>query len=142
MSAPGHSQEARDEMLGAALAVLDDPRWQSVFSSESLAEVAVTAVVEGQVIAGTIDRLLIEDDVVRIVDFKSARRAPSEIGEVSRAYIRQMAAYAAALEKIYPGRRIEAALLYTSGPRLIQLSPEALAQHKPGSQGEQESFMR
>jgi ATP-dependent helicase/nuclease subunit A len=41
-----------------------------------------------------------------------------------------MAAYAAALEAAYPGRSVEAALLYTAAPRLITLPAEVLAQHK------------
>ena len=40
-------------------------------------------------------------------------------------HLRQMAAYAAALGVIFPGRRVEAALLYTAGPKLFAL-PAAL----------------
>jgi len=42
-----------------------------------------------------------------------------------------MAAYAAALAEIYPGRTVEAALLYTAAPRLIVVPPEVLAARKP-----------
>ena len=51
-----------------------------------------------------------------------------------------MSAYAAALGAIYPGRRIEAALLYTHAPRLIAIPPEVLAAHKPTLSPAQESF--
>ena len=43
-----------------------------------------------------------------------------------------MAAYAEALASIFPGRMIEAALLYTAAPRLFDLPPDLLAAHKPG----------
>jgi hypothetical protein len=43
-----------------------------------------------------------------------------------------MAAYAAALGAIYPGRRIEAAVLYTQTPLLIAMPAELLEAHKPG----------
>jgi ATP-dependent helicase/nuclease subunit A len=85
-----------------------------------------------RVIAGTIDRLLIEDDRVLIVDFKTSRRPPEGIAQVPSAILRQMAAYCAALEKTFPGRRIEAALLYTAAPRLIALPAELIERHKPG----------
>ena len=39
-------------------------------------------------------------------------------------------AYAAALESVYPGRNVEAALLYTATPRLIAIPGEALEDHK------------
>jgi len=42
-----------------------------------------------------------------------------------------MGAYAAALAVIYPGRVIEAAVLYTQAPLLIALPAELLAIHKP-----------
>ncbi len=43
-----------------------------------------------------------------------------------------MAAYVGALRVIFPGRRIEAALLYTSGPVLHALPATLLDAHKPG----------
>ena len=41
-----------------------------------------------------------------------------------------MAAYAGALERTFPGRTVEAALLYTAAPRLIVLPDSVLAPHK------------
>jgi len=92
------------------------------------------------VIAGTVDRLRISDDVVQLVDFKTGRISPLGIEEVPLAHIRQMAAYSAALQVIFPGRRIEAGLLYTSAPRLITLPPELLERHKPGFPPTQENL--
>ena len=93
--------------------------------------VPIAATVGGQVIAGTIDRLLIGPERVRLVDFKTTRRVPGDVGEVAPAILRQMGAYAAALATTFPGRRIEAALLFTEGPRLIELPEALLAAHKP-----------
>jgi len=88
-------------------------------------------VVGGQVVAGTVDRLLIAADRIRIVDFKTARRPPAGLTEVPIATLRQMAAYAAALATIYPGRTVEAAILYTATPQLIALPLDILERHKP-----------
>ena len=60
--------------------------------------------------------------------------------EVPSSTLRQMAAYAAALGAIYPGRRVEAALLYTQTPLLIALRAELLEAHKPGLMAGQESL--
>ncbi len=43
-----------------------------------------------------------------------------------------MAAYAAALGAIFPGREIRASLLYSAEPRLIDLPAALLAPYKPG----------
>ena len=90
----------------------------------------IAALVGERVVAGTIDRLLIARDRIRLVDFKTARRPPARLADVPAAVLRQRAAYAAALEATYPGRRVEAALLYPQTPQLIALPDEVLARHK------------
>ena len=73
-------------------------------------------------IAGTVDRLLVEDDHVSVIDFKTGR-VPATDAEMPNAHRAQMAAYAEALQVIFPGRRVSASLLYTAGPKLIELMP-------------------
>ncbi|MXP25465.1 double-strand break repair helicase AddA [Altererythrobacter indicus] len=132
--------DIRSEMLSAALKVIAEPQWAELFSPAALAEIRLAATVEGQVIAGMADRLLVEDDRVLIADFKTARRPPSSLSTVPSATLKQMGAYAAALQVIYPGRRIEAVVLYTQAPRLIAIPAEILARHKPGLSPAQESL--
>jgi ATP-dependent helicase/nuclease subunit A len=134
------SEEHREELLQSALTVLADDRWADLFGPSALAEVPLAAVVGGQVIAGTADRLLIEPDRILIADFKTARRPPDTLEGVPLSTVRQMAAYVAALGAIYPGRRIEAAVLYTQTPRLIALPTELIEAHKPGFTPSQESL--
>jgi len=93
--------------------------------------VPIAATVGGRVIAGTIDRLLVTPERLCLIDFKTSRRPPANLDEVPVAILRQMAAYAAALEVTFPGRPAEVALLYTHEPRLIEIPPEVLRQHKP-----------
>jgi ATP-dependent helicase/nuclease subunit A len=122
----------RAEMVTAAMAVLDDPAHAALFGPDALAEAPLSALVNGRVIAGTVDRLLVSDDVVSVIDFKTGGQVPEGADAVPLAYVKQMAAYRAALRVIFPGRRVEAALLYTSGPRLITLSEDLLEAHRPG----------
>jgi ATP-dependent helicase/nuclease subunit A len=121
----------RAALAGDALAVIEDPRFAALFSAAALAEAPIAAVVGGDVIAGTVDRLLVTDDTVTVIDFKTGRRAPVTLDRVPRHHLDQMGAYAAALAAIFPGRAIESALLYTAGPTLIALPPALLADHKP-----------
>jgi ATP-dependent helicase/nuclease subunit A len=125
------SEAERAAMLGDALAVIEHPDWSDLFAPGSLAEVPIAAVVGDRVIAGTIDRLIVTPDHVRLIDFKTARRPPASLDQVPRANLRQMAAYAGALAATYPGRRIEVALLYTAVPRLIAVPDDVLDAHKP-----------
>ncbi|MFN4018976.1 MAG: double-strand break repair helicase AddA [Erythrobacter sp.] len=131
---------ARDEMLAAALGVLDHPGFAAIFSGAALAEVPLAAIVDGVVVAGTADRLLIEQSRITVVDFKTTRRPPASAAEVPLATLRQMAAYVAALEAIYPGREVRAGVLYTHAPVLFELDPQVLSGQKHVLQSPQQSL--
>jgi len=136
-NAPDLDARAHGELMQSVIEVLSRDEWRELFDPGSLAEVPIAAVVGGQVIAGTIDRLVVEPDRIRLIDYKTSRRPPADIAQVPRAIMRQMAAYAAALEAVYPGRPIDAALLYTAAPRLIVIPEDMLVFHKPNfSSGE------
>ncbi|MEM8694575.1 MAG: double-strand break repair helicase AddA [Pseudomonadota bacterium] len=123
---------ARETLVEDALAIIENPTFADIFSTDSMAEVPVAAVVGETVVSGTVDRLYIGETVVRVIDFKTGRYAPETTEKIPEAHMRQMAAYAAALSVIFPGRTIEAGLLYSSGPSLVMLSDRDLAAHKPG----------
>ena len=129
----GFSAADRAEMAAEACQVLANPHWAALFGPNSLAETPFSAVIEGGiVVAGTVDRLLVTDEAVLVVDYKTGAHVPASPEHVAPAYLRQMAAYAAALAVIFPGRRVDAALLYTSAPKLMALPAAVLAAHKPG----------
>ena len=129
-SAADLAAPARAELVDAAVKVLDHKDWGDLFGPGALAEVPIAATVGGQVVAGTIDRLVIGTEIIRLVDFKTARRPPKSLDEVPVAILRQMAAYAAALQVAYPGRAVAAALLYTEVPMLLEIPAALLETHK------------
>jgi ATP-dependent helicase/nuclease subunit A len=112
----------REQIAGLVCSILDDPQFKPLFGPGSLAEAPIAATLpDGRVVAGTVDRLLIETDEVSVVDFKTGR-VPSGESEIPGAHRAQMSAYAEALRVIFPSRRVSAALLYTGAPRLFQLT--------------------
>jgi ATP-dependent helicase/nuclease subunit A len=118
----------RLELVDAALAVIEAPEHAELFAGDALAEAPIAATLEdGTVVAGTVDRLLVTPEAVRVVDFKTGRRVPASVAEVPDSHRRQMTAYGQALAIIFPGRRIELALLYTEAPRLLALSLEEVS---------------
>ncbi|MEL7189778.1 MAG: double-strand break repair helicase AddA [Pseudomonadota bacterium] len=131
---------ARQGILTSALGVLDDPAFADLFSANSLAEVPLTATVDGVVISGTIDRLLVTDSDVVVVDYKTTRRPPLTLEAIPKAALRQMAAYTAALQVIYAERTIRAGLLYTHAPCLFEIPAGVLAAHKNALGTTQESY--
>ncbi|HYC95098.1 MAG TPA: PD-(D/E)XK nuclease family protein, partial [Sphingomicrobium sp.] len=118
----GVTDEARRGIAEAACSLIADLAFADLFAAEALAEAPIAASLpDGRVIAGTIDRLCIGPDLVRVIDFKTGRLVPDDLASVPSAHRAQMEAYAGALKAIFPGRKIEASLLYTAGPRLITL---------------------
>jgi len=125
--------DARRSLVAAADAVIADPRFADIFHPEALAEAPIAAVTpDGSVISGTVDRLLVTKERVRLVDFKTGQSVPGSAAAIAVPHLRQMAAYVAALEVIFPGRQVEAALLYTAGPVLHVLPEALLAPYRPG----------
>jgi ATP-dependent helicase/nuclease subunit A len=112
---------ARAEIADTVCDVLSDARFSALFGEASLAEAPLAATLpDGIVVAGTVDRLLVEPDRISVIDFKTGRVPQSE-SEIPASHKAQMRAYTRALEVIFPGREIRAALLYTSGPQLFEL---------------------
>lgn len=141
LRAQGAEAEAAEAVAAGVFAVLDDPAHADLFGQQALAEAPISATLpDGRVIAGTVDRLLVEEGHVRVVDFKTGRQVPRDASEVPAYHRRQLAAYAAALEVIFPGRRVEAALLYTGGPTLIVLEGDAFDRLKLGYAGAEQSL--
>ncbi|MEI9965746.1 MAG: PD-(D/E)XK nuclease family protein [Caulobacteraceae bacterium] len=122
----------REEMAAAAMAVLTDARFAAVFGPGSRAEVAIAGsapgLPDGLAVSGRIDRLVVEPDRVLVVDYKTNRPSPDRIEDADRAYIVQMAVYSAVLAAIFPGRRIEAALVWTDGPKLMPVPENLVAE--------------
>ena len=113
----------RSEIATTVCEVISNPAFASLFGPNSLGEAPLAATLpDGRVIAGTVDRLLVEDDRVSVIDFKTGR-VPESDDKIPASHLAQMQAYSDALKVIFPNRAIKAALLYTSGPKLIELMP-------------------
>jgi ATP-dependent helicase/nuclease subunit A len=123
----GLSIAEQDEICCETLAVLGHPDFAAIFGPGSQAEVPLVGLVEGQALSAQIDRLVVKEDRVLVVDFKTLRPPPATEAEVAPIYLRQLALYKVALGDIFPGREIRCALLWTEGPRLMPISPERLA---------------
>ena len=121
--------EQREEMAASALGVLRDARFADVFGPGSRPEAAVAGtspdLPPGYRVSGRVDRLRVAPERVLVVDFKTNRPSPDRVEDVDPAYITQMAIYAAVLGAVFPGRPVEAALVWTDGPKLTPV-PKAL----------------
>jgi len=122
----GTDREALAEMV---LTLIGDARFAPVFGPGSRAEVSIVGRLElpgRPLISGQIDRLVVSESEVLIVDFKTNHAPPRLPAEAPSAYLRQLALYRAVLGKLYPQLPVRAALLWTETPELMEISALAL----------------
>jgi ATP-dependent helicase/nuclease subunit A len=110
--------------------ILDDVRFAPLFASGTRAEVPIVGRIarsDGPPlrVSGPVDRLVVTPTAVLIADYKTNAPPPRAIDEVPRAYLVQLALYRLLLGKIYPGRQVRAALIWTEVPDLMEL-PDAV----------------
>ncbi|WND03934.1 double-strand break repair helicase AddA [Temperatibacter marinus] len=113
---PGHnlSQTQQKKMGQEVLSILEDQDFADLFSPQSRAEVPIAGLLSnGHVISGQVDRLVVTEESVKIVDYKTNQPAPRSAQDVPEAYQRQMALYRLALEDIYPDKKVKCYLLWT-----------------------------
>ncbi|MDA7963792.1 double-strand break repair helicase AddA [Ruegeria sp.] len=118
---PDMQEAERQELLNEASGVLTADHLHPVFTANALAEVPVTADLNGQRIHGVIDRLIVTDTDIQVIDFKSNMTVPDSPAACPEGLLRQMGAYARALSQIYPGREIRTAILWTRTANLMWL---------------------
>jgi ATP-dependent helicase/nuclease subunit A len=131
LAAPTLHEKERRAIVKEALAVLEDPEFTPLFAPDSLAEASLCGVVNGQVINGQVDRMAVGEDQVLVVDYKSNRMPPKNGEAVPEVYLKQMAAYRALCQEIYPDKEIRCALLWTQVPILMPLEEAELDHYAP-----------
>lgn len=122
---PAHlDQETADLAVAETLRLINDVTLRDIFGEASRAEVPVSGMVGSHIINGVIDRLLITDDKITIIDFKTGQ--PPE-DELPPSYVTQLALYAHVISEIWTGRHIEAGLIYTEDASLHWLKSDQMA---------------
>ena len=121
------AESVRVALASKVLAAIGAQDLRLVFGAGSRSEVALVGMLSRPgrpdlAYSGRLDRLVATDQGVLIVDFKLGGKQdrPAE------AHVSQLALYRAALQPLYPGATIRAALVYLDGPTLAPISGEEL----------------
>lgn len=129
----GLSPGARTSIVREVLAILEDADFAPIFGPGSRAEAGIVAELprpggRGPALRlnGQIDRLVVRDADVLVIDYKTNRTPPKGLSDVAETYCYQLAAYKLALSAIFPGKTIRAALLWTDGPLLMEIPSSML----------------
>ncbi|MFC4726281.1 double-strand break repair helicase AddA [Glycocaulis abyssi] len=127
---PSLSDDERNAIAHETLTLIDHPQFAALFGPGSRAEVSLNGTAPGLPpgvrVNGQVDRLLVTPEAVLVVDFKTNRPPPADVADVAPAYLAQMGAYRALLRALYPGRRVDCALVWTDAARLMALPDAAM----------------
>jgi ATP-dependent helicase/nuclease subunit A len=121
------AESARAALITKVLAAIAAPELGHIFSLSSRSEVALAGLLPRPgrpdlPYSGRLDRLVATDQGVLIVDFKLGEKPERP----AAAHIAQLALYRAALQPLYRGAKIRAALVYLVGPTLTEIGGEEL----------------
>ena len=127
-------EAGRAAIAAETMAVLTHPDFAPIFGPGSRAEVALSGRLDsdragrfaGRAVHGQVDRLVVTDHEVLIVDYKTNRPPPENYQDVARIYRIQMAVYRALLQSLHPDRPVRCALLWTDTPRFMELPSDWL----------------
>ena len=104
------------------LDLLNVAEFADIFGTDSRAEVPVVGAVGKKIISAQIDRLVVLPDKIKIVDFKTNQPPAKDVAHTAKQYIRQLAAYAELMQKVYPDKPIETYILWTNETRLMRVA--------------------
>lgn len=109
--------------------------YPDLFTPHSQGEVPVMGKLGEALLSGQIDRLIINENHILIVDYKTHTHVPGHLDDIPKTYLKQMAIYQAALSQIYPHLPISCGLLWTHVPRLDLLPDSLLKKFTPSIDG-------
>ncbi|MEO1065988.1 MAG: PD-(D/E)XK nuclease family protein, partial [Pseudomonadota bacterium] len=127
---PEIAPQNRAFLMEEVCAVLKSPQTQFLFedgSSQAEVTVAGTVMIGGEPVEvrGQIDRLIVVDGTLHIVDFKTNRHVPDTRDAVPHNYVRQLALYRALMAPLYPDHAVKASILWTR-TAVVMAVPEAM----------------
>ena len=102
---------------------LEAPHLAHLFAKGTLSEVPMSAPSArfDARLHGIVDRLVVTEGEVLIVDYKTNATVPSRPDDTPLGLLRQMGAYAEAAQLIWPNKRITTAILWTKTAELMSL---------------------
>ena len=118
----GLDEDLAENIIG----LITHPDHSDFFGPDSQAEVSIGSVSQnGQRITERLDRLVVRDKDILVLDYKTDWNVPDEL-EADHPHVAQLASYARTLGQAYEGKPVRAAILWTSLPRLDWIADDTL----------------
>jgi ATP-dependent helicase/nuclease subunit A len=133
-SVPAHKRESaaqhialkypetmRKKAVEEVFSIINNPEFAPLFGENSRAEIPLSGIIDNRVVNGQVDRLVITEEEVLIIDYKTNQLPPSSSATIPETYKKQMAAYHSLLSNIYPEKNIRTFLLWTQNMHMMEV---------------------
>ena len=118
------AEEMQTKAFKQAEKILKKKSFEFIFAPDTLAEVQFSTIVKSigvLPILGVIDRLVISENSVFIIDFKTNQEVPTSVDEIPLGILKQMGAYAISMQKVFPKKIIELGIIWTHSAELMKI---------------------
>jgi ATP-dependent helicase/nuclease subunit A len=134
LAQPGLALDAADQasILESVTKILETPSLAPLFGPGSRAEVPLAGVLDDVEIGGLVDRLAILPAQILFADYKTDRAPPASPAATPEAYLRQLAAYRAILQDIFPTLTVDCTIIWTETATPMSIPADLLRRHAPG----------
>ncbi len=105
--------------------LLTQSEFQILFGKNTLSEVPVVGIYNNITVSGQIDKLVVLDKEVWIVDYKTNRNVPKIASEVPLSYKKQLNAYKGLIKSVFSDKIVRTFLLWTENLNLMEIFDEA-----------------
>lgn len=112
------NKESRIEILEMINKFLSSEQFENLFLGEIKCEVPIIGEINNQMVNARIDLLVITENSILIIDYKTDKVAPNKI---SSEYSQQLKIYEKLIKNLYPNHQIRSAILWLESLRLDML---------------------
>lgn len=122
---PALSSERMTDISHHILSFMKDDDFTALFNPDALVEFPVSGLIGNRPVIGQIDRLVITDDFIWLVDFKSGR---PQTQHPPQDYILQMALYSHIISTIYPDKPLRTEIIWLTDLSVSHITDDMMAQ--------------
>ena len=131
ITSPKISSIEKKTIIKSVLSILNNSDYRDYFGPETASEVKVGAWIGNKYLLGKVDRVIINNNVCTILDYKTDQNPPTSENDVSKNYLTQMAAYKSALNLALPKYSVKCGILFITNSNIVWLSSKILSRYAP-----------
>lgn len=114
------------DLLDLVQRTLENPEFKELLDLPCLKEMPIMGTIDGKLVKGQIDRVVIEEDCLTIIDYKSDQIYPKKPEDIPPKYVAQLKAYETLMRPLYPNKEIVCKILWIRHQKMDSITPEMI----------------